>query len=47
MNPHEPGATLLEALQGLESTARELRLATQQHYEPQLESLQHVVALLA
>jgi EH_Signature domain len=46
MNSREPGVSLLEALHGLERTVRELRLATQQRYEPRLESLQHVVASL-
>jgi hypothetical protein len=46
MNLSEPEATLPEAIRGLESVARELRLAAQQPDKPKLERLQQVVASL-
>jgi hypothetical protein len=46
MSSRELGASLLEALHGLENTARELRLAAQQRYEPRLESLQQAIEAL-
>lgn len=46
MNSDASGSTLLEALFGLESTARELSRAAQHQYAPRLERLQHVVESL-
>ena len=46
MNSDGTGSTLLEALYGLESTARALHRAAQHQYEPRLERLQHAVESL-
>ncbi len=46
MNANAPRSRLIEALYGLESTARELSRAAQHQHEPRLERLQHVVESL-
>jgi hypothetical protein len=46
MNSDGTGSTLLEALYGLESTARALHRAAQHQYKPRLERLQHAVESL-
>ena len=46
MNSDGTGSTLLEALYGLESTARALHRAAQHQSEPRLERLQHAVESL-
>lgn len=46
MNADAPRSRLIEALYGLESTARELYRATHHQHAPRLERLQHVVESL-